>query len=51
MTSFVEDFSTWDLEALIAVPPESLEYTDLIGLVIELQKQIEVFIEVMRYEK
>lgn len=37
MNSHVEDFSTWDTGALVTVPPETLEYSDLVGLVIELQ--------------
>lgn len=40
MNSHVEDYSTWDTEALIRVPPESLEYTDLVGLVLELQTRL-----------
>ena len=40
MTTFVEDFSTWEAEALIGVPPETLEYSDLVGLVIELQARL-----------
>lgn len=40
MTTFVEDFSTWDTEALIRVPPESLEAADLMALVIELQNRL-----------
>lgn len=42
MTTFVEDFSTWDAEALIRVPPESLEAADLMALVIELQNRLKV---------
>lgn len=44
MNSHVEDFNSWSMEALIAVPPETLEYADLVGLVIELQKQLETMI-------
>ena len=40
MTTFVEDFSTWGVEALIRVPPESLEAADLMALVIELQNRL-----------
>lgn len=40
MTTFVEDYSTWTLEALTQVPPESLEAADLIALVIELQNRL-----------
>ena len=40
MNSHVEDFSTWDVGALVTVPPESLEYSDVVGLVIELQKRL-----------
>lgn len=40
MTTFVEDFSTWDTGALITVPPESLEAADLMALVIELQNRL-----------
>ena len=40
MTTFVEDFSTWDTGALITVPPESLETADLMALVIELQNRL-----------
>jgi hypothetical protein len=40
MSTHVEDFSTWTLEALTRVPPETLEYSDLVGLVIELQKRL-----------
>ena len=40
MNSHVEDYSTWDTEALIRVPPESLEYSDLVGLVLELQTRL-----------
>ena len=40
MNSHVEDFSTWDVGALVTVPPESLEYSDLVGLVIELQSRL-----------
>lgn len=42
MTTFVEDFSTWDTGALITVPPESLEAADLMALVIELQNRLKV---------
>lgn len=42
MSTYVEDFTKWTLEALIQVPPETLEYSDLVGLVVELQKQLEV---------
>lgn len=45
MTTFVEDYSTWTMEALIEVPPESLEAADLIALVIELQNRIKSYIE------
>ena len=41
MNSHVEDYSAWDTEALIRVPPESLEYSDLVGLVLELQSRLE----------
>lgn len=41
MTTFVEDYSTWTLEALTQVPPESLEAADLMALVIELQNRIQ----------
>lgn len=40
MNSHVEDYSAWDTEALIRVPPESLEYSDLVGLVLELQTRL-----------
>ena len=40
MNTHVEDFSTWDTGALVTVPPESLEYSDLVGLVIELQGRL-----------
>ena len=40
MNSHVEDYSTWSWEALVAVPPETLEYSDLVGLVIELQARL-----------
>jgi hypothetical protein len=40
MNSHVEDFSTWNTGALVTVPPETLEYSDLVGLVIELQKRL-----------
>ena len=40
MNSHVEDYSTWDTKALIRVPPESLEYSDLVGLVLELQTRL-----------
>ena len=40
MNTHVEDFSTWKTEALIRVPPESLEYSDLVGLVLELQTRL-----------
>ena len=43
MTTFVEDFSTWDTGALITVPPESLETADLIALVIEVQDRLKRF--------
>lgn len=38
---FEEDYSSWSTEALINVPPETLEYTDLVALVIELQSRLE----------
>lgn len=41
MTTFVEDYSTWTVEALTQVPPESLEAADLIALVIELQDRLD----------
>ena len=40
MNTHVEDFSTWDTGALVTVPPETLEYSDLVGLVIELQARL-----------
>ena len=40
MNSHVEDYSAWDTEAIIRVPPESLEYSDLVGLVLELQTRL-----------
>ena len=40
MNTHVEDYSTWSWEALVAVPPETLEYSDLVGLVIELQTRL-----------
>ena len=40
MNTHVEDFSTWDTGALVTVPPETLEYSDLVGLVIELQTRL-----------
>ena len=40
MNTHVEDYSAWDTEALIRVPPESLEYSDLVGLVLELQTRL-----------
>lgn len=40
MVSHVEDFSKWTWEALVTVPPETLEYSDLVGLVIQLQKML-----------
>ena len=40
MNTHVEDFSTWDTGALVTVPPETLEYADLVGLVIELQARL-----------
>lgn len=39
MATNVEDFSTWDAEALIRVPPETLEYVDIIELIKELQSR------------
>lgn len=40
MNSHVEDFNSWKTEALVTVPPETLEYSDLVGLVIELQQRL-----------
>lgn len=40
MNSHVEDYSAWDTGALIRVLPESLEYSDLVGLVLELQTRL-----------
>lgn len=40
MTSLLEEYSTWETEALIKVPPETLEYVDLVGLVLELQDRL-----------
>jgi len=40
MNSHVEDYSAWDTGALVTVPPETLEYSDLVGLVIELQARL-----------
>lgn len=37
---FEEDYSTWSTEALISVPPETLEYVDLVALVYELQDRL-----------
>ena len=44
MNSHVEDYSTWDTEALIRVPPETLEYSDLVGLVIEMQLRLSGYV-------
>lgn len=40
MNSHVEDYSAWQAAALCSVPPETLEYSDLVGLVIELQARL-----------
>ena len=40
MNSHVEDYTKWSVEALTRVPPESLEYSDLVGLVLELQTRL-----------
>lgn len=40
MQEFLEDFSRWTTEELVAVPPESLEAVDLIALVIEFQNRM-----------
>lgn len=37
---FEEDYSTWSTEALVSVPPETLEYVDLVALVHELQDRL-----------
>lgn len=37
---FEEDYSNWSTEALISVPPETLEYVDLVALVYELQDRL-----------
>lgn len=40
MNAFVEDFSTWETAALVSVPPETLEFADLVALIIELQDRL-----------
>lgn len=43
VSNHVEDFSDWTLGALVVVPPETLEYADLVGLVIELQTRLKKY--------
>lgn len=48
---FEEDFSKWDTGALVTVPPETLEYVDLVGLVTELQRRLENYVTLLRINK